>query len=124
MLPTTLRNYKVLYVEDEPLIAMDGEAMLREIGFDDVVVALTLADAQAAIDTQGFDLALMDINLGSGETSMPIAATLSERGTRVVFASGYNSSAGIATSSYGARVEKPFDKSMLLRAVLAAFAGA
>lgn len=122
MLPTNLRHFKVLYVEDEPLIAMDGEAMLNEIGFERITVSLTLADAQAAIAHQTFDLALMDINLGNGQTSMPLARALSGRGTILLFASGYNSNGGILAHTFGPRLEKPFDQEPLLRAILSATA--
>ena len=37
MLPMSLRRCKVLYVEDEPLIAMDGESMLRDLGLEAIV---------------------------------------------------------------------------------------
>jgi CheY-like chemotaxis protein len=120
LLPTSLKNYRVLYVEDEPLIAMDGEAMLRELGFDDILVVLTYADAEAAIEREHFDLALMDVNLGGGRTSIALAGILAERNTTIVFTSGYNGGAGIATTSFGVHLEKPFDQPSLLRAVLSA----
>jgi CheY-like chemotaxis protein len=118
MLPTSLRHFSILYVEDEPLIAMDGEEMLREIGFSSIVVALTFDDALEAIRRQRFDLAVMDINLGSGRTSMPLAMELASRKTLLVFASGYNSAADGVTAKYGPRLEKPFDRKALLNAVM------
>lgn len=118
MLPRSFRTCKVLYVEDEPLIAMDGEGMLRDIGFDDIQVAMTLADALAILKSNRFDIAVMDINLGSGDTSLPLAEVLSARGTPIVFTSGYNSSPNDGITRYGPRIEKPFDETTLYKAVM------
>jgi len=116
MLPTNLKNCRVLYVEDEPLIAMDGEAMLRDIGFTNIVTALSLDDARSALQENQFDLAIMDINLGGGQTSMPLVEVLKPLGTRIVLASGYTAEVHLGST----RVEKPFDEGSLLRAVLQA----
>lgn len=118
MRPTRWKTCKVLYVEDEPLIAMDGEATLRDLGFDDIVMALTFNDAQEKIATQNFDLALLDINLGGGQSSMPLAKELASKGVRVILASGYNSTGEHVVSQFGLRIEKPFDEKTLLRALL------
>ncbi|MEZ5854385.1 MAG: PAS domain-containing protein [Hyphomicrobiaceae bacterium] len=118
MLPTRLKNCRVLYVEDEPLIAMDGEATLRDLGFENIVMALTYADARSRISEQTFDLALMDINLGGGQTSLPLAKMLAAQGSRVILASGYSSTGEHVGSQLGLRIEKPFDEEVLLRAVL------
>lgn len=121
MLPKSFRTCKVLYVEDEPLIAMDGEAMLRDIGFDDIHLALTFADALVILRSSArFDIAIMDINLGNGDTSLPLAEILGMRGTPVIFTSGYNVSPGDVISRFGPRIEKPFDEATLLKAVLSA----
>ena len=95
-----------MYVEDEPLIAMDAEAMLQELGCQDVVVVMTFEDARSAIEDGRFDLAIMDINLGGGKTSLPLVAPLKTKGTKVVLASGYNSG---RPEDDTIRIEKPFD---------------
>ncbi len=83
-------------------------------------MALTYADASAAIRAGSFDLAIMDINLGSGHTSLPLAEVLADQGVPVIFTSGYNSSTTDETSRFGPRIEKPFDEIVLEKAVLAA----
>jgi CheY-like chemotaxis protein len=113
----SLQGYSVLYVEDEPLIAMDGEAMLRELGCEKVTVVMTFEDARLAVHDNRFDLAVMDINLGGGKTSLPLVEPLKLAGTRVVLASGYNS--GQAEDDT-IRVEKPFDEETLFRAIQSA----
>jgi DNA-binding response OmpR family regulator len=110
--PTTL-----LYVEDEVLIALEGEVMLRELGFERITVAFSFPAAEAAIREQDFDFALLDINLGDGHTSLPLADRLLAAGTRVIFASGYNSAEGLVKHLDAPMVQKPFDEAALRQAV-------
>jgi DNA-binding response OmpR family regulator len=58
-----LAGTTVLLLEDEFLIAMDAEEILRNMGVERVVVASTFAEAQKAAETNGFDLALLDVNI-------------------------------------------------------------
>lgn len=85
----TLAGLNVLLVEDEFLIALDAEEMLRELGAASVTIASTFEDAQKRIAEQAFDLALLDVNL-NGRKSFPLADMLLKRGTPVVFGTGYN----------------------------------
>lgn len=80
---------KVLLVEDNVIIAMDGEDMLREVGFQEVVLANNVSSGLRALEQGGFDLALLDINLGK-ETSLPIAERLLQMQIPFIFASGYD----------------------------------
>jgi DNA-binding response OmpR family regulator len=85
----TLSGLDVLLVEDEFLIALDAEEMLRELGAASVTVASTFENAQKVIADQKFDLAILDVNL-NGRKSFPLADELLKRGTAVVFGTGYN----------------------------------
>lgn len=77
-----------LLVEDNVIIAMDAEAMLRDLGFADVVVASNVNAAMQLVNETVPSFALLDINLG-GETSLPVAEVLLEAGVPFAFASGY-----------------------------------
>ena len=79
----------VLLVEDNAMIAMNTEALLQDLGVETVHVASNVAQALALIDAERFDFALLDLQLGDGENSIPIASRLVEHGTRIVFATGY-----------------------------------
>ena len=79
----------VLLVEDNAMIAMNTEALLQDLGVENVHVASNVAQALALIDAERFDFALLDLQLGDGENSIPIASRLVEHGTRIVFATGY-----------------------------------
>jgi CheY-like chemotaxis protein len=83
---------RVLVVEDEPLIAMETEQMLARLGCDVVGPASTLAVALRLLDQEHFDFAILDVNLGRGERSTPVAEALQERGIPFVLSSGYTRS--------------------------------
>ena len=113
-----LSKLSVIYVEDEPIIAMDGQAMLEDMGFASVAVCYSLADAKAALEQQQrFDFGLLDINLGGGETSLGLAKQLQDQGTPIVFASGYNPDEQIVAKFEVPLVVKPFDDTALRHAI-------
>ena len=113
----SLKPLKVLYLEDEVLIALHGQDLLRELGFGDVTLAVSLAEAQKQIAAKSFDFALLDINLGGGKTSLVVAEELQARGTCVLFASGYESSQGLSEKLRAPMLPKPFNEASLRDAV-------
>jgi DNA-binding response OmpR family regulator len=83
-----LSGLSVLLVEDEYLIALDAEQMLRDLGVKDVEIASTFDSAKKRTQDGEFDLAVLDVNI-NGQLSFPIAEILKSRGIPVVFATGY-----------------------------------
>lgn len=77
----------VLLVEDNPIIAMNTEALLLEMAVDGVRTAASVAEAMALIETEKFDLGILDVNLGK-EDSLPVAERLAALHIPVVFATG------------------------------------
>jgi DNA-binding response OmpR family regulator len=78
-----------LIVEDNMLIAMEAEEILRELGYGQCHVCSTVRGAQAILAEHPIGFALLDIALGE-ETSEAIAVSLRARGTPFIFASGYD----------------------------------
>ena len=78
----------VLLVEDEYLIALDAEQILKGLGVAAVEIAATFAGAEKRASEGRFDIAVLDVNI-NGQFSFPIAQTFRHRGIPVVFASGY-----------------------------------
>ena len=117
-----LSKFKALYLEDEVLIAMDGEGILKSIGIRDIHVAYSIDDAVKEMENTDFDLALLDVNLKDGMSSVELAEKLIERGTIVVFASGYNPSEKIVGDLNAPLVAKPFDERTIRAAFAEAFA--
>jgi CheY-like chemotaxis protein len=83
-----LSGLSVLLLEDEFLIALDAQEILTGLGAAQVEIVNTLAAARDALETAGFHLALLDINV-NGEMSYPVAERFAAENVPVVFASGY-----------------------------------
>lgn len=77
----------ILIVEDEPIIGLVLEDMLRDRGATPLL-AETLETALAALACTTFDIAILDVNI-HGQKSYGLAQTLLDRGTSVIFATGY-----------------------------------
>ena len=77
----------ILIVEDEPLIAMMLEDFLDSLGHRVAGTCDSVADALRRVEQGGFDLAIVDVNLG-GERVWPVADRLVERGVPFVLATG------------------------------------
>ncbi|WP_193335401.1 response regulator [Devosia beringensis] len=78
----------VLVVEDDVLIAMTVEDIVRELGFRHVTVAYHHGQALEAIAMFTPSLAVLDITLADGTDDFSIADALSARGAPFVFYSG------------------------------------
>jgi CheY-like chemotaxis protein len=83
---------RILIAEDEFLVGIQLEEELRSAGCSIVGPFSTLEKATLAARREGFNLALLDINL-NGERVYPLADELSARGVPFIFLSGYLSTA-------------------------------
>ena len=112
-------DLRILLVEDEAIIAMTAEDMLADIGCTVVGTATTLAEALHMAEGDGFDLALLDVNL-AGEDSGPVADRLKALGRPFLFTTGYGS-AGMNTTHVDVPVVmKPYQISQLEEGIGAA----
>lgn len=84
----SLRGLRILLVEDDPLICLDLEASLLELGAV-VAPASNVAGALQILSASALDFAVLDLELGS-ETSKPIAEAASERQVPFLYLSGYS----------------------------------
>lgn len=80
----------ILVVEDDPFIALDTEDSLRALGFSVEGPFFSLKSALLNCEECDCDGALLDVNLGRGETSEPIAEVLRLRNIPIAFLSAYN----------------------------------
>ncbi len=84
----SLRGLRILLVEDDPLICLDLETSLAELGA--VVTAVSsVAAAFAALAIAMPDFAVLDFELGA-ETSEPIAEVVQARNVPFFYLSGYS----------------------------------
>lgn len=112
----SLRGRKVLLVEDESLVAMLAEDILLDLGAD-VVVAMRLADGLRAAEQGHFALAVLDVNLGDGHRSDPIADMLVLQGVPVLFVTGYGERGPADRHRGSAVLQKPYQAREFGRAV-------
>ena len=86
----SVRERRVLIVEDETLVAMLLEDMLEDAGHSVAHYANSLSQALKLIETQpdSFDFAILDVNL-NGEPIFPVAEALRACGKAFAFATGY-----------------------------------
>lgn len=106
---------RVLLVEDEMMLMMMVEDLLLSEGYE-VVTAGRLPSAMDAACNRDIDAAILDLNLG-GESAIPLADALSDRGVPILFASGYG--AAILPDRYRSytMLQKPYLPADLLVAL-------
>lgn len=101
---------RVLVVEDNMIIAMEAEDILRDLGAADVRIAGNVADALRHLDEAMPDFALLDVNLGD-ENSERVAQRLADAGVPFAFATGYGDVAGLTSEFADTPVlQKPYTK--------------
>lgn len=79
---------RVLVVEDEMTVAMLIEDMVSELAYEVAAVVPRLEDAMRLLDSDTFDLAMLDVHL-NGKTVFPFAEALEEREIPFLFATAY-----------------------------------
>ena len=83
-----MTHSRILIVEDNPLLAMAMEETVSFLGHEVVGPATSLRTGMERAIEGGFDYALLDFDLGAGETSVLIARALLEQGIAFAFVSG------------------------------------
>ena len=97
---------RILVVEDDPITKTNVEYALRFAG-------ATIAE----LPTDRFDVAVLDLRLGDGETAAPLAAMLASRGIPFMFYTGYPVEAMRHPFPECLILEKPASTAQLLKAV-------
>jgi CheY-like chemotaxis protein len=113
---------RILVVEDEPLLAMDLERLLDQVGYRVVGPATTTARAIYFIDAEKPDLTVADLNLG-GEMVFALLDRLAERAIPFVIVSGHSLEMVPAQHRHRPFLQKPYDPAALLRMVHRLLAG-
>ena len=112
----------ILVVEDEPLIAMMLEDFLETLGHTIHCSCDNVDDAVKAADRGGFDVAILDVNLG-GDTAWPIARKLREKQIPFVLATGGHVEPAPPEFRDVPTIEKPYTVDRVTPALDKALAG-
>ena len=116
-----LHGLRILVAEDETLVLMEIEDMLRELECEIVGPVSTVGAAVSTVRQNDLDGALLDMNL-RGERIAPAAEELVARGVPFLLVTGYASRAGDEPALKNApRLTKPFSLLRLGAAMSDAF---
>lgn len=106
---------RIFIVEDEALIAFEMTDILEDLGFEVVGPSVHLEDGKDVARSEDFDAAFLDVNLGEGKTSRPIADILRERKIPFVFISAYDPEQITFRTSDDRVISKPITGDSLLQ---------
>jgi len=84
---TDLADKRVLIAEDDVLIAMLAETVVRDLGGESAGCANSCEKALAMLQQEQPDMLLLDVNLG-GKTSEPVLRAAMDRNVPVLISSG------------------------------------
>ena len=105
-------RFRFLVVEDEPLIGMDIEYAVEQLGHTVVGPVAELAEALEWASSAAIECAILDINIRGGD-SYPVADKLLERNVPVLFLSGYRTATFPERLQEQAQLRKPFTANQL-----------
>lgn len=112
------RGTRVFVVEDEPLLRLELEEMLADLGLGIAGSVGKLDEALTLAKSIDCDIAILDVNLGR-ERVDPVADALQARGIPVLFTTGYGNSGRPANHPGAAVLEKPYQPAALAAAITA-----
>ncbi|RST30724.1 PAS domain S-box protein [Sphingomonas ginkgonis] len=105
---------RILIVEDEALISMQIEQVVRQLGFTALGPAGSVDQALEVLATEAVDAAVIDVSLGR-ERSDPLADELAERGIPFVVCTGYATPVSRSVEKAVDTLGKPIDPATLKR---------
>lgn len=108
---------RILVVEDEALVGMLIEDELLEAGATVLGPAASLAEALALLEratpAESCDAAVLDVNL-RGQSVLPLADALAQRGVPFLFVTGYGDTEGLGAHAEVPALTKPFDPGAMI----------
>ncbi|AHL76457.1 chemotaxis protein CheY [Stutzerimonas stutzeri] len=109
---------RILLVEDDPILALIAACALEEEGHQIVGPAYDDQQALALVESQGADIALVDINLAGHDEGVSLVRNLRQRhGIASVFVSGQPEAARKNADVALGLLRKPYEPSDLARCV-------
>lgn len=112
-----LKGRRILILEDNFIMALDLGQTVEKLGGTVVGPVSRLAEALALAKSEGFDAAILDVNLDRGETSLSLADELLAAHVPVVFATGYSFKALPDRFAGVPRLSKPFNERSVEKAI-------
>jgi len=85
-----MEKKKILIIEDEALIAEDTKSMLNDLGYEVIGIAKNLTEASGIIESMAFDIALVDLMLGSKKDGVEVARILKNKRKPFIITSSFS----------------------------------
>jgi DNA-binding response OmpR family regulator len=104
----------VLVVEDDVVLAYALAGNLRDVGYRVVGPAPNLATANRLLADNKIDVACLDVRLGEGETSVPLAHSLAALGIPFMFLTAYPVAYLPIDMRDRPKLDKPFEPQVLV----------
>jgi DNA-binding response OmpR family regulator len=120
MVPDRLRGHRILVVEDDALLALGYDEILKDAGAEVIGPAATLDEAATLASANGtISAALLDIRLGDDEV-WPVARLLAGKGVPFAFCTGHFNSDSLSADWPGRPVlTKPVMPNQIIAALAA-----
>ena len=112
----SLAGARVLILEDEFFLADDLARALRDAGGEPVGPVATIAQAEAIVDSERLDAAILDLNL-RGEMASDFAERLAATELPCVIVSGYGEDGLPESLTRIRRLEKPVGAPAVIEAL-------
>ena len=110
--PEIEAGFTALVVEDEPLIALDTEDMLRELGASDVRIIDHIEDARAQLAEARYGVVVFDLDLG-GVSTEALVTDYAARGHKAIVVSGSDREPPSLVGAGVRMLTKPIDPAQL-----------
>ncbi len=104
-------NLKVLIVEDNSLIAFELSNNIEKMGHQVVDTVSTASGAEAVVNNQEVDLALLDINIKGDRDGIAVAKIMERKGIPFIYLTSYYDEATldrVKETNYAAFIAKPY----------------
>ena len=112
-----LAGRRILVVEDEYLIATEIKRWLQAAGSEVLGPVPSVDRALDLIEERRPDAAVLDVNLGGGDTAYSVADKLGGLGIPYLFATGDVKLPETSVYRHQVRLDKPFIQAELVRAL-------
>ena len=114
------KNQSILIVEDELIIAHSMKTMLNDMGYQNIFIANNQFKAETILESEEIDLAILDINLGTGNEGIALAELSKKKCINFFYTTSYTDKKTIDNAletSPSTYIIKPVDQSALYTAV-------
>ena len=102
---------RILYLEDNPLLAFHVEQMIEDLGCVSAGSLSSFSELREKFESLEFDAALVDIDLVDGPTGPQAVAWLKKRGIPAIFVTGQTQVAAKHHDISLGYIEKPISPS-------------